>query len=366
MGFLRRSANAKPDYTALQLQTSVSILPIPIVWGQNKIAANVIWYANFKAVPGGNGKGIGGKGGLFGGGASASSYTYTADIMMALCEGPIDGVGLVWKDLSVYALAELGLGYYNGTTPQAVWPYLAALYPYNALAYQGTAYVWGAGYNLGDSASIGNHNFEVFGILSGSGANGVDADPAYVIQDFLTNAQYGCGFNSASIDSGSLFTNPDSFQNYCWAMGFAFSPALVSQEQASSILTRWLQLFSTAAVWSGGLLKFIPYGDTAISQGSAQTQSTQLSIPVPIPVSSGVTLPALVTVAPPANFVSDGGVVYAFQQFFPMPSRSSVLRSQCRRPVWNVGPRPIYLRSSGPRKAGRYHLHDAGITQLHA
>ena len=211
--------------------------------------------------------------------------------------------------------AELGLGSYNGTTPQAVWPYLAALYPYNALAYQGTAYVWGAGYNLGNSASIGNHNFEIYGILSSTGVNGIDADPALVIQDFLTNAQYGCGFNQASIDSGSLFTNPDSFQAYCWAMGFAFSPALVSQEQASSILTRWLQLFSTAAVWSGGLLKFIPYGDTAISQGSAQTQSTQLSIPVPIPVSSGETLPAVVVVSPPANFVSDGGVVYAFNNF---------------------------------------------------
>lgn len=212
MGFLRRSANAKPDYTALQLQTFVLILPVPIVWGQNKIAANVIWYANFKAVPGGNGKGIGGKGGLFGGGAAADSYTYTADIMMALCEGPINGIGLVWKDLSVYALAELGLGNYNGTTPQAVWPYLAALYPYNALAYQGTAYIWGGGYNLGNSASIGNHNFEVFGILSGSGANGVDADPAYVIQDFLTNAQYGCGFNPASIDSGK---RPGAWRSPC-------------------------------------------------------------------------------------------------------------------------------------------------------
>ena len=51
-------------------------------------------------------------------------------------------------------------------------------------------------------------------------------------------------------------------------MGYAFSPALVSQEQASSILTRWLQIFSTAAVWSGGLLKFIPYADTAISAGA--------------------------------------------------------------------------------------------------
>jgi hypothetical protein len=167
VGFLRRSANAKPDYTALQLQTSVSILPIPIVWGQNKIAANVIWYANFKAVPGGNGKGIGGKGGLFGGGAAADSYTYTADIMMALCEGPISGVGLVWKDLSVYFLAELGVGNYNGTTPQAVWPYLAALYPHNALAYQGTAYVWGAGYNLGDSATAPSQSVLELAISSG-------------------------------------------------------------------------------------------------------------------------------------------------------------------------------------------------------
>jgi Putative phage tail protein len=312
VGFLRRSNNGKPDYTALQIQTSTSILPIPIVWGRNKISPNLVWYANFQAVPGSNGKGAGGKGGAFGSGAGAADYNYTADLIMALCEGPINGIGLIWKDLSIYVPLELGLGIFNGTTPQIVWPYLQAIYPYNALAYQGTAIAWGAGYNLGDSAAIGNHNFEIIGILAGSGANGVDADPALVIQDFLTNAQYGCGFNPASIDSGSLFTNPDSFQAYCRSMGYAFSPALVSQEQASSTLTRWLQIFSTAAVWSGGLLKFIPYADTAISQGQEQTFSSQLSIPVPIPVSSGVSLPALVTVAAPDQFVSDGGVVYAF------------------------------------------------------
>jgi Putative phage tail protein len=313
VGFLRRNDNAKPDYTALQIQTSVSILPIPIVWGKTKIAPNVIWYANFQGVPGGGGKGIGGKGGAFGGGAAASAdYTYTADLIMALCEGPIHYVTTVWKDLGIYAPLELGLGLMNGSTPQTTWPYLEAIYPYNALAYQGTAYLWGAGYNLGDSAAIGNHNCEIIGILAGSGVNGIDADPAEVIQDFLTNAQYGCGFDQASIDSGSLFTNANSFQAYCWAMGYAFSPALVSQEQASSILTRWLQIFSTAAVWSGGLLKFIPYGDTAISQGSAQTTSAQLSVPIPIPASSGEALPAVVTVCSPSQFVSDGGVVYAF------------------------------------------------------
>jgi hypothetical protein len=313
MSWLRH--NAKPEYTALQLQTSVSILPIPILWGQTKVSPNLIWYGNFQAVSGSGGKGIGGKGGLVSHGSSsnsASNYTYKADIMMALCEGPIQGIGLIWKDLSVYTLPALGLGFYPGDTPQSVWPYLQEFYPFNALAYQGTAYVWGGGYNLGSTAAIGNHNFEVYGILRGSGVNGIDADPAQVVNDFLTNAQYGCGFNPASIDGGSLFTNPDSFQAYCAAMGFAFSPCLTSQEQASSILARWLQIFTTAAVWSGGLLKFIPYADTAIAQGDSLSYSTQLSIPIPTPIGSGEVLPSVVTVSTPTAFVADGGVAYAF------------------------------------------------------
>jgi len=319
MAFLRGNSNAKPDFNALQIQTSTSILPIPIVWGQNKVSVNLIWYANFRAVPGSGGKGIGGKGGVFGGGSAASSnYTYTADLIMALCEGPLepmgpfgDGIGFIWKDLSIYFDIEIGLAGFRGTTPQEVWSYLAENYPYNALAYQGTAYLVGPGYNLGGSAAIGNHNVEVYGPLAATGVNGVDADPALVIQDFLTNAQYGAGFNPASIDSGALFTNGNSLQSYCRAMGFAISPALVSQEQASSILTRWLRLLNCAAVWSGGLLKFIPYGDALIAQGAQTTQSTQLSIPIPIPASTGVALPGIVTVCGPAQFVADGGVVHA-------------------------------------------------------
>ena len=313
MSWLRRSSAAKPDFTALEIQTSVSTLPIPIVYGRNKIAANVLWYANFRAGAGQGGKGSGGKGGLFGGGGgSSSSYTYYADLIMGLCEGPIAGIGYVHKNQSIYLLAQLGLGNYNGTTPQTTWPYLAALYPYNALAYQGTAYVWGAGYNLGNSASIGNHNFEILGILYGTGTNGQDADPAQVIYDFLTNAQYGCGFNPASINSTTLFGSGGdaSLQSYCKSLGLCFSPVLDSQEAASSILTRWLQLLNCAAVWSGGELKFIPYGDSAVSSGASTTYQNQFSIPTPIPLSTGGG-PSFVTLASSAQFVSDGGVVYA-------------------------------------------------------
>ena len=54
MSFLRTAKSKRavtPDYTGLQLQTSVNTLPVPIVWGQNKLAANVLWYQNFKANP---------------------------------------------------------------------------------------------------------------------------------------------------------------------------------------------------------------------------------------------------------------------------------------------------------------------------
>jgi hypothetical protein len=252
-----------PDYTGLQLQTSVSTLPVAIIWGRTKASANVIWYTNFQR----HSEGGGGKGGSS---AAPSGYTYSADLMLALCEGPIGGVGRVWRDQSTYVLADLGLSFFNGATPQATWGYLAARYPAQALAYQGTTFVCAANYSLGDNASIGNHNFEIVGLLAGTGVNGIDADPAQVIADFLTNPQYGAGFDPASLDATTLFgaSGGASLQAYCRALGIAFSPALNSQEQASSVLTRWLQIVNCAAVWSGGRLRFIPYADAPIPAGS--------------------------------------------------------------------------------------------------
>src|SRR5271165_3747127 len=312
--FRRNNNNTKPDYTALQLQTSVSTLPIPLLWGRNKLAGNVVWYGGFRAVPGssGGGKGGGGKGGA-GGSASTASWTYTADLIIALCEGPISSVPLVWKDQSICAPFYLGFGIWDGVTPQAAWPYITALYPGQDLGYNGTAYAAAANYNLGSSATIGNINFEIIGAFAGTGANGEDADPALVINDFLTNAQYGAGFNPASIDASTLFGSggDSSLQTYCKAMGIAFSPVLVSQEQGSATLTRWLQIVNCGAVWSAGLLRFIPYGDSAVSAGQQTTYQQQFSIPRPVPASSGYAVPAAVTMCSPAQFVSDGGVIYA-------------------------------------------------------
>ncbi|WP_158812535.1 phage tail protein [Methylocapsa sp. S129] len=259
----KSSPAVTPDYTGLQLQTSVNTLPVAIVWGESKIAPNVIWYSNFQTHT--QTENSGGKG--FFRTATTSGNTYSADLILALCEGPIASIGQIWKDQSIYTLSSLGLSLFTGTTPQSVWGYLAAANPAQALTYQGTAYACAASYALGDDASISNHNFEVRGILYGSGINGVDADPAEVISDFLTNAQYGLGFNGAGINAATLFgaSGDSSLQTYCRASGICFSPALTDQEQSSSILARWLQICNCAAVWSGGQLKFIPYAEDAVT-----------------------------------------------------------------------------------------------------
>ena len=97
-----KNAAVTPDYTGLQIQTAVNALPIPIVWGESKLAPNVVWYNNFQSQA--EGSGGGGKGGIFGAG-SASGYTYTAAVIMALAEGPIAGINQIWRDQSVYTLS---------------------------------------------------------------------------------------------------------------------------------------------------------------------------------------------------------------------------------------------------------------------
>ena len=78
-------------------------------------------------------------------------------------------------------------------------------YPSEALAYQGNRLRLRGELWARRRRSIGNHNFEVIGPLQGTGANGIDADPAQVIYDFLTNPQYGAGFDASKIDMTTLY-----------------------------------------------------------------------------------------------------------------------------------------------------------------
>ncbi len=258
MGILRSGGNQPTTvtgYSGLQIQSTSSALPVPICYGRNIVAPNVIWYNNFRVWA----RKTGGKGGTW-------TATYFADIIMGICEGPVNQIGYVWQSSTIPTdIGLLGLTFFGGETPQSVWSYLSISDPSQALSYGGTAYVAAASFNLGTTATIPSSNFEVYGVLQGTGSNGIDADPAQVVYDFLTNSQYGVGFPAASISSDSLFNSAYGFQTYCKAVGIAISPVLDTQERASSILTRWLQLTNSTAVWSDGMLKIIPFGDSSVS-----------------------------------------------------------------------------------------------------
>lgn len=281
-----QDAAVLPQYTGLQLQTATNTLPVPLCYGLTKLATNIVYYANFTAIPIFSAQKRAGKGGLgsaiFGGGSKLQivGWFYEADLILALCEGPIVGIGQVWQGQSTWlygagspnpsnytlGVNALGTSLYKGAAGQQPWGHLAAQYQ---IAYPGLAYLAAPAFNLGQSASIGTLALEVAGLFYGSGANGIDADPALVIDDFCTNAKHGAGFEA--LDRASLLgaSGDSSFQTYCRALGLCFSPTLNQAEPASGVLTRWLDLLNAAPVWTGGALKIVPYGDETIIGPSA-------------------------------------------------------------------------------------------------
>ena len=270
MSFFRSPGNntvQTPQYTGVQMQASSSALPVPILWGMTLVAPNVVWSGDFLASPQYS-QSSGGKGGVLGGGSGGriTGYEYFAALVFGLCEGPISAVRWGYDGQDTYSLYQLNCGIIKGTTPQSPWSYLSAKHPPRALAYPGTALVVSPSYDLGSSASVGSLSFEVVGPFSGTSVTTTDADPAQIVFDFLTNAQYGVGFPAASIDATTLNgLSGATYQAYCAAIGIGLSPVLTDQEAASSILARWLQLTNSTALWSGGRLKIIPYGDAPLS-----------------------------------------------------------------------------------------------------
>ena len=267
-----------PNYTGVLIQTSISTLPIPVGWGIFKVAPNLIWYGDFtkKNAPNSGG----GKGG------GTTNYDYTASLQFALCEGPVFDVPEAFLTTQDWWVTSRHFTILDGSMTQGAWGYLLSAHPSQAASYPGTVLLCAANYDLGSTPNLPNHNFVVYGPLTytawwtnelpapiGYSVGARAADLALVIQDFLTNPQYGVpGFSSAAIDATTLLSSwtgriatDASLQTYLAALGMGYCPCVTSQEQAQSVLDRWLQIAFCAAVWSGTALKFIPYADQPIS-----------------------------------------------------------------------------------------------------
>ena len=286
MGFAAKTNGAQQrTYTGLHIQTSAQGVPVPLLWGIRRIGTNLIWQSDFKGVRSKKGTGKGGEG-------KNPINKYTVAVEMALCEGPIATVGAVWQDKTITTLQNLGLTLFLGNATQAAWSYLSSNHPTQALTYAYTAYVANSAYDLGRQPTLPNHNYEVMQTIFNSRgapnpigtAGWVDMNPAAVIQDFLTNPQYSIGLPSTALDSTSLTT----YQNYCNAQGFFFSPHISSLEQVSSVLDRWAKLTNTWIFWSGNAIKFVPLGDAVLDPSPGPfTQVDVSAIPLAPPVWGG-------------------------------------------------------------------------------
>lgn len=310
-------------YNGIQISSSASGGCVPLVYGQQRLPFNLIWYGAFTST--GNSD-SGGKGG---GGSQPTSYTYKSSFACALCEGPIISIQQVWNDKDLTSLSNLGFTLFTGAGGQSAWSYLTTNFPTQAVPYDHLAYVAAVNYTLGNSASMPNITFETQAFLSLSGtaitftsgpaanatsatltsatlANGTwnitfndfevrtctvvgtavtwsgglnaavttaafaggvyDADPAAVVLDYLTDPNHGAGFPSANV---ATLTGSNSYQSYCAALGFYMSPMETTQRAASDFLKEILQITNSDAVWSAGTLKILPYCDAAVSGNGA-------------------------------------------------------------------------------------------------
>ena len=269
MGGAPQQSNAVA-ISQINLQQSSNAAAVPVVYGTARIPANIIDYGDFKATPHNSNSSSGGKGGESSNGSV--SYTYSAYLLMGLCEGdnttPI-GVRTIWRDKAKFvtdgtssACAKAKMTLFGGAEGQAAWGYLTTNHPSKAMSYTGTAYVAASAYALDSGAGLANHNFEVQAkFIFGSGID--DANPAVIIPDYLDSSRYGIAFPSSSIG------NLTQYSNYCVAAGLFVSPAWTSTQTASQSLDDLMTVTNSALIWSEGLMKIIPYGDQALTGNGA-------------------------------------------------------------------------------------------------
>ena len=98
--------NSAPVISSLRLQTAARGRPISLVYGKTRVAANLVWYSDFTAIPHTVTQSSGGGGGKGGGGGGTTqtntTYTYTTAVILALCEGAINNIPRIWADKDVY------------------------------------------------------------------------------------------------------------------------------------------------------------------------------------------------------------------------------------------------------------------------
>ena len=124
----------------LRITSATEGAVIPRLYGRMRMGGNIIWATDFreetKTTTQGGGKGGGG------GKVKTTEYLYYASFAVALCEGPITGIGRIWADGKPMDLSGVTWRWYPGDEAQTADPFIAArMGAASTPAYRGTAYV---------------------------------------------------------------------------------------------------------------------------------------------------------------------------------------------------------------------------------
>jgi hypothetical protein len=261
-----------PQLDSLRYNTSMAGNPVHLAYGTQRVTVNLIEFWGFSGKAGGKGgKGLGASGGKKG-----SNQQYSVNVAFGLCQGPVsfqDGAG---RDLRVWAnggiatgLGAVGLNGYTGTDGQMPDPvFQSADTNQPVIGYSALCYVTGTPIQLGSSPALPNVSFEIYGVAAGSAGPSFpnDARPDRIVADLLANPRYGAGFPAGNLDTAGSLAD---WGLYCQAAQLAMSLLLDKQQPAARWLEEIAQLTVSAVVWSGNLLKIVPYGDMALSGNGA-------------------------------------------------------------------------------------------------
>lgn len=220
-----------------QFPTATQGRVVPLLWGTCKIKGpNVVWYGDLQQIPIKEKV----KTGMFSSTSVIKGYEYRVGVQMAICRGgttPVQKLLKVWvgddvawdtgltgagsvviDDQNFFGGEDLGNGglegtfnFLDGSKTQAVNTYLTAFQAEggDTPAYRGTSYVVLEDFYLGNSTSIAPWAFEAQRIPNGLAlgdptVNTFDANPANVIYEILTDADWGLGFPVGDIDTVNL------------------------------------------------------------------------------------------------------------------------------------------------------------------
>jgi len=131
-----------PRLDSLRVVQSAEGAILPRIYGRMRAGGTIIWATDFREQVNTETSGGGGKGGGGGGKVTTTEYLYFVSFALAICEGPISGIGRIWADGDLLDLEGVTWRWYSGSETQTADPFIEGkMGAGNAPAYRGTAYV---------------------------------------------------------------------------------------------------------------------------------------------------------------------------------------------------------------------------------